>query len=341
MRLAASLGLAASLLLAGVAMPAAGLAMQRGGLASTACTVEPRTPEEISALVAAATPEPTPPDGEAADSEDWTGSLADLPQGEPADPQTVDEITAAVREFAGCLNAAEWERWLALMTDRLAATVVSSVDATDPNGQTAAIPAGVPTPPITAVRIGKVSVLEDGRITASVAMRGFDREGKRRNQEAAVLVFQSAGDGWLLDEVVSLSMVVEDRLAESEGDTAPPPGSAPEGYDEVDSVMYAEPTMAGAKFSIVATVMVGFVGNDDYRGASCEMFVLERGETSATLSAFCWAEEGLVGRAAYLDVEAYGPRRGSETATNRCRDDVVLAGDTVLSCTVDLPEPAP
>ena len=40
------------------------------------------------------------------------------------------------------------------------------------------------------------------------------------------------------------------------------------GYSEIDSVLYAEPTMAGAKFSIEAIVFVGFVGDDDERDAT-------------------------------------------------------------------------
>jgi hypothetical protein len=119
------------------------------------------------------------------------------------------------------------------------------------------------------------------------------------------------------------------------------PSRATQGFNEVDSALYAEPTMAGAKFSIQAMLMVGFVGNDDYGGVGCDMFIFERGEASATVSAYCRAEEALSGRAAYLEAEVSGPHRGSMDAPSRCEDVALLASSMVFSCTVDLPKDAP
>jgi hypothetical protein len=79
--------------------------------------------------------------------------------------------------------------------------------------------------------------------------------------------------------------------------------------------------MAGAKFSIEALVMVGFIGNDEPGAVSCEMFIFERGEDTATVSAFCRAEDP------YLEVRVFGPRHGSDSL--------------VFSCTVDVPADTP
>ena len=87
--------------------------------------------------------------------------------------------------------------------------------------------------------------------------------------------------------------------------------------------------------------MVGFVGNDDYDGIGCEMFIFERGEVSATVSAYCRTDAALIGRAAYLEAEVLGPHRGSAEAPNRCEDVALLAASLVFPCTVDLPEGVP
>lgn len=113
---------------------------------------------------------------------------------------------------------------------------------------------------------------------------------------------------------------------------------ARQGFNEVDSAVYVEPTMAGAKFTIEGLVMVGFLGNDDYGAVSCELFVIERGADSAVVSAFCRAEDDLAGRAAYLEVNAYGSQRGSEMPPHRCEDIAPLSAMVRFSCTVEIPE---
>ncbi len=103
--------------------------------------------------------------------------------------------------------------------------------------------------------------------------------------------------------------------------------------------MYTEPTMAGAEFTIAATLMVGFKGNDDYDGADCEMFAFERGKHSVTASAFSRDDDALVGRPAYLEVEVYGSRRASDTTPTMCRDSAQLAEAISYACTLELPDP--
>lgn len=197
------------------------------------------------------------------------------------------------------------------------------------------------------MRVRNARVLPDGRVSADVAWGISDDPELKPIPESNVHVYARVGDRWRLDAVVRGNVANQGGVGSPGGDT--PAGSdvdpilrrATQGFNEVDSALYAEPTMAGAKFGIAATVMVGFVGNDDYDGIGCEMFIFERGEASATVSAYCRTEEALIGRAAYLEAEVLGWRRGSGEAPNRCEDVALLAASLVFSCTVDLPQDVP
>jgi hypothetical protein len=329
------------------AAPVAVSAARKNALPPTPCTVQPRTEAEVAAIVAAATPTPGVDEGldpDGLDPDGWASSPADLPRGESADPETVAAVTAAAREFAGCLNAGDVPRWLALMTDG------SLPEAVEPDGVAALFEAtGIPTPveivgpEIARVRVSNVRVLPDGRVGAVVVWGVTDNPDPKPSNEANFHIFQRVGDRWLLDEEIG-GYVQGERGAASPSEAGaatpipvPSAGGAPEGYSEIDSVLYAEPTMAGAKFSIEAIVFVGFVGDDDVRDATCYLFALERGTGGTTVSAFCRAEEALVGREAYLDVKAYDPRRGNESAVSFCEDAAPLVVDMVFSCTLEDP----
>jgi len=313
------------------ASPEVAAAAQRDLLTPTACTVAPRTAADIAALAAGATPAPESPDGAAHQSDEGVGIPADLPPGEPADRETIDQITAAARELAGCLNAADGPRLAALMTED-AVTRDGG-----PGGASLLAAAGTPEPgsgeaprEIAWVRVRDVRELPDGRVGAVVVWAVTNTPQGKPVPETNDHVYERVGDRWLLDVEISGAPDTDAILRR-----------ARQGFNEVDSALYAEPTMAGAKFSIEALVMVGFAGNDDYDGVGCEMFIFERGENAATVSAYCRAEEALIGRAAYLDVQVYGPRRGNDSAPSSCEDVAPLAAMLVFSCTVEVPEAAP
>jgi hypothetical protein len=329
------------------AAPVAASAARKDALPPTPCTVQPRTEAEVAALVAAATP--TPGVDEGRDSDGWASSPADLPQGEAADPETVAAVTAVAREFAGCLNAANFPRWLALLTDRALPEVV------EPDGVAALfeatgtpVPVETPEPEIATVRVSDVRVLPDGRVGAVVVWMVKQYAGEKPSPEANFHIFQRMDDHWLLDEEIGGYVRAQQGAVSpiEAGAASPVPGPSeavvpvPSGYSEIDSVLYAEPTMAGAKFSIEAIVFVGFGGDDDVRDATCYLFTIERGTSGTTVSAYCRAEEVMIGREAYLDVRAYGPRRGNESAVSHCEDTAPLAADMVFSCTVEDPVPA-
>ncbi len=316
-------------------LPGVGVA-QRDRLAPTACTVAPRTAAN-DAILAAATPVPA----------SFNGS--NLSRGESADPETVAQVTAAVQELAGCLNTADPSRLTALLTDAAIATGIDRDDFTPiffGAGTLEPGSGGVPWE-IVWLRARNVRVLPDGRVSAGVTWGVTDDPELKPIPDSAVHVYARVDDRWLLDTVVRGHGADQGGEGSPAGDE--PAGSdidpilrrATQGFNEVDSALYAEPTMAGAKFSIQAMLMVGFVGNDDYGGVGCEMFIFERGEASATVSAYCRAEEALIGRAAYLYAEVSGPHRGSTDAPSRCEDVALLAASMVFSCTVDLPKDSP
>lgn len=312
-----------------------GVDAQRDRLVPAACSVAPRAAAN-DATPAAATPVPVSPDE------------SSLPPGEPADPETVEQVTAAVQELAGCLNADDTERFAALLTDAAIATGIERGDFTPffvEAGTSEPGSGGIPWE-IVWLRARNVQVMPDGRVRAGVTWGVTDVPDLKPIPDSFVQVYARVGDRWLLDAVVrgtgsgqegaGLPVGIGPEDAEADAILS----RATQGFNEVDSALYAEPTMAGAKFSISAMLMVGFVGDDDYGGVGCEMFVFERGEASVTVSAFCRADEALIGRAAYLHAEVSGPYRGGEALPNRCEDVALLTSNLVFSCTIDLPQDA-
>src|SRR5207253_1367628 len=81
--------------------------------APAACTVAPRSTDELRALfrAVAATPLPT--------SLEATPAPALPPPGAPAGEQTVAEITATWRQYLACLRAGDQARMFALLSDNM------------------------------------------------------------------------------------------------------------------------------------------------------------------------------------------------------------------------------
>lgn len=334
--------LARLIVAAGLIALATGLALpwataQRDRLAPAACTVAPRA-GDVAATPIAATPVAEPPEDASQGADGWIGNAAaELPPGEPADQETLAQITAAARELAGCLNAGDDARLAALLTDAALAAGVDRDDFTPLFAADIAEPGGSAVSwEIAWVRLREVRILPDGRVSAVVTWGVTDDPELKPLPEPNLHVYARVGDRWLLDAALRGAARYDEGGESAAGDVDPVLRRAPHGFAEVDSALYAEPTMAGAKFSIEALLMVGFVGDDEPGGVSCEMFIFERGEASATVSAFCRTEEALIGRAAYLRVQVYGPRRGSEDMPTMCEDVAPLAASQVFSCTADL-----
>lgn len=146
------------------------------------CTVAPRPVEDFA--VPAGTP--TPRQGSAGVDE------AALP-GTPADPATVEAITAVAREFTACLNAGDYRRLAALMTDDAFSGWLLEDGIADADEVIARL-LTTPTPPPAneqiAVDVRGVRLLPDGRVGAVVDWCS----------EANFDIYERVGDRWLVDD---------------------------------------------------------------------------------------------------------------------------------------------
>lgn len=200
------------------------------------CQVEPRSPEEIAALGAtpaarAATPEVVMP--------------MTLPDGEPADAETVAALVQTVREVIACAEARDLPRLLALYSDSyitehvLAAEPVPIIPGGPPEGRT--LPA---TPPAAADRTPVVEaarLLPDGRAAARVTAVA---PGSRVD----IVLFVRVGERWLIDEV---------HPAAPPAATPPPERTPPVAID--DPVVQAVLADAAARLGIGASDLVVLV----------------------------------------------------------------------------------
>jgi hypothetical protein len=159
------------------------------------CTVEPRPEDELRALFreAAATP--------VLDSPEASPTPAVPPTGDPADEQTVAEISATWRQFIACINAGDQARMFALFSDdmvrrQLFVDIAFGVTEEALFAFLAATPVPIPDPSVPVVAFTDARVLADGR----VAVIGPGELGR-----GDVRIFVKEGDRWLLDDWFDLT----------------------------------------------------------------------------------------------------------------------------------------
>src|SRR5688500_4779671 len=160
------------------------------------CQVEPRPTEDLMALWAGfATPEA----GDAVASPDAGTPFTGLPAGEPADAETIDAVTATVREVFACFNAGDFVRSFSLYTDNLVQSFgpelgMSAEDArTFLEGETA-----TPVPEdqrIVLISVTNVVVMDDGRVGAIVVSN--DPTVEPEGAETALVSFVEENGRWL------------------------------------------------------------------------------------------------------------------------------------------------
>ena len=173
--------------------------LQQGALAARnapgpeACTVAPRTLDEITELAKSAAP-PEPPN-------------ATEPDGKPADQETVAGITRTVEEMVACSNAGDILRRLAVYSD-------NRIRYAYPDGPTPALQAmavnPIPVQPferVAVTAIENVTTLPDGRVSARVVVDNPASHSHDPNvsqaavqQEAARLIFVQEDGNWRVDE---------------------------------------------------------------------------------------------------------------------------------------------
>ncbi len=171
--------------------PAAGL----DAPAAAECTVEPRSEDELRALFreAAATP--------VLDSPEASPTPAAPPTGDPADEQTVAEISATWRQFIACINAGDQARMFALFSDdmvrrQLFIDIAFGVTEDALFAFLAATPVPLPDPSVPVIAFADARVLGDGR----VAVIGPGELGR-----GDVRIFVREGDRWLIDDWFDLT----------------------------------------------------------------------------------------------------------------------------------------
>ena len=160
------------------------------------CTVEPRSADELLALIrdAAATP--------VADASPVASPTPAVPPtGEPADDQTVADINDAWREFIACVNANDFPRIFALISDdklRRDFVIDLATGATEDDllGFFTATPVALE-PAVSApfIPLQDLRVLDDGRVAAV---------GPGETGQGEVLIFVEEGDRWLVDDQFDL-----------------------------------------------------------------------------------------------------------------------------------------
>ncbi len=153
------------------------------------CAIEPRTQDEVNALAAIANA--TPPS-------DSTPVTMRLPEGEPVDEQTIEELLRTLDEADACAAERDLLRFLALYSDYFIVRYVFGnepvgiAEGGQPTGQVNA--AGTP---VTQVNVIDGAVqLEDGIIAAHVFVTGVSDFG-------SIVWFVQHGDRWIILEIAS------------------------------------------------------------------------------------------------------------------------------------------
>ena len=161
---------------------------------AASCTVEPRTADELRALFSTASP---------ADPVAMS-MTATIVIGEPADPVSAQHVTETIHQAFACLNAGDYGRFLAMMTDRSVVTNfpwIAEMLADEASAAEIMSPVAPEEAYLqTLLGIGSIAQLPDGRYSAVVV--GIDPSGG--DAPFALYLILTENDGvWLIDEVIA------------------------------------------------------------------------------------------------------------------------------------------
>lgn len=166
------------------------------------CTLEPRTIEEMQALHGTPAPEG---EGERVSIVQATPVDFAPPEGEPADEQTVAEITAAIRNITACHNAGDYLAGMGGLTDDF---IIHQVGQSLFDEDFVAAMTSEPVPlaeedQTVILDVRSVTVLDDGSVAAL-----FDYTSPTPHEEGIngvetdLFVFVNVDGSWLLNAVV-------------------------------------------------------------------------------------------------------------------------------------------
>lgn len=162
------------------------------------CQVEARTLDGLKAVFVGATPvaEMAPP------------ASVTIPTGSPVDAVTATNVVATVHEAFACLNAPDFMRFFALLTDRAIVTAFPWIAEMVANADELSdlyLPTEMPVDQWqTLLAVAGISRLNDGRVGASIAF--IDPVSDAEGADSLYLIFVRDGDRWLIDEVFDFSV---------------------------------------------------------------------------------------------------------------------------------------
>ena len=164
------------------------------------CTAEPVTIEELLGLIGA-TPIPGTPSPEMYEERVATPAAFTLPEGEPADEETVAAVTASLYEALACLNTGNFLIGFAFFSDDfqrrdLQEFPITEADVAFLEATPQALPADMHAS-LLAVR--EARVLEDGRVGALVETIFPD---EAPGPQVDFIFFVQEDGRWLLDEII-------------------------------------------------------------------------------------------------------------------------------------------
>jgi len=162
--------------------------------APAACTVDPRSPESLAALLG------TPVADGAPGTKPSSFEVCEVPVGQLSDIEIEVGITATVLESTACFNANDSSRALALFSDAFLHGYVERNALTGEHISMLLTPGTEPVPAevqTTILAVTDVTTLADGRtgafVVTSSAWRGLD---------TSYTLFVQQGERWLIDEVI-------------------------------------------------------------------------------------------------------------------------------------------
>lgn len=163
---------------------------------ASACTVEPRTAAELVALFANA----TPADPMAA------ATTATITIGEPAGEESAQQVTALIYQAVACLNAGDFGRFFALLTDHAIITIfpwIAEELSTEETAAQALAPNPLPTDMLTTILgIGSITQLPGGAYSAVLVQL----DPNAGDQPTALLLTTVEQDGvWFIDSAIDFN----------------------------------------------------------------------------------------------------------------------------------------
>ena len=170
------------------------------------CQVEARSADDLLALWYQENDAGTPVLATPVADADMELTSVPVPLGEPADAETVEAVTATVREVLACFNAGDFPRALSLFTDPLVQQF-GPEPGQSPEDAIAFLEATPEPAPreqrVTLLAVTDVSVMADGRVGAFVI--SDDPSGPPEGVETELIVFVEEGGRWLVDGVAEFT----------------------------------------------------------------------------------------------------------------------------------------